>query len=197
MGETTPAHNAATTDAEHGELRPTGRGTSSLSKTMRDMLWTMLVVGAIVVALVIVNYRSPQDPVAQIDPVPVAEVVDRDAPYPVLLPSDPGWRATSARYEPTEESAGAPVWFVGGVLDGDSEFASLTQSTAGGERFIAEQTDDGSPAGTSTVSGVQWQRWESADHNSLVFVVNDVTTVVTGTVTWERLERFAASLRPL
>lgn len=180
-----------------GEPAPTGRSTSSLTKTLRDMMWTLIVVGAIVAVLIVLNYRAPQDPVAEIDPAPLAEVADVDTIYPVLLPQDGGWRATSARYEPTPESGEEFVWFTGGVIDGDRDFASLSQSPASGPAYIAEQTYDGEQAEISVIYGEEWQRWESSDYRSLVAVNDGITTVVVGTTGWSRLERFAASLAPL
>lgn len=155
------------------------------------MFRTLAVVAAILVAIIVVNYRAPDDPVKQIDPAPMALQVAAVAPFEVLLPTDAGWRATAVRWEPTQESGPDPVWYVGGVYGPDGPFASLTQSAASSPDYLAEQTRDGVVVGTE--SG--WQRYESASGDrSLVLSDDGQTRVVSGTGSWEDLQRFAASL---
>lgn len=162
------------------------------------MLRTLAVIGAVVLALVVLNYRAPQDPVRQIDPAPTAAQVAQAAPFDVLLPTDPGWRATAARWEPTAASQGERVWFVGGVYGSGSPFASVSQSRATNEEFIAERTRDGAPVGASRIAGAEWERYQAGrTERSLVLRTGDGVTVVSGTADFEALERFAASLRPV
>lgn len=158
------------------------------------MLRSLAVVGIIVVVMVVLNYRGPHDAVNEIDPAPLAVQVAGVAPFPVLLPADEGWRATAARWEPTQESAPAEVWFTGGVYSAQGPFASVSQSTAGSDAFIAEQTGDADPAGTSAVAGQQWQRFEGPSGRSLVLIAANGSVVVTGTGSWADVERFTASL---
>ena len=162
------------------------------------MLRSLAVVGAVVAVIVVLNYRAPEDPVPEIDPAPVATQVATVAPFPVLLPTDDGWRPTAARWEPTPESQGEPVWFTGGVYSEAGPFASVSQSVAASEGYLAEQTARGSPTGeTSVVTGEEWQRYDSTGERSLVLVGAGSTTVVSGTGTWGDLERLAASLEPV
>jgi hypothetical protein len=162
------------------------------------MFRSLAVVGAVVAVIVVLNYRAPQDPVPEIDPAPVAAQVATVALFPVLLPTDEGWRPTAARWEPTPESQGEPVWFTGGVYSETGPFASVSQSVASSEGYLAEQTGQGSVTGeTSVVTGAEWQRYESTGERSLVLVGAGSTTVVSGTGSWADLERFAASLEPV
>ncbi len=166
---------------------------------MADLLRSLVVVGVIVAALVAVNYRAPEDPVKQIDPAPVARQIAAVAPFPVLLPQDQGWRATAARWEPTQESGSVPVWYTGGVYgaNGEGPFAALSQSTATSQDFVAEQTSGGAPTGVVIeVGATPWSRYASMDTRSLVRVNQTGATIVAGTGSWEDLERFAASLVP-
>ncbi len=159
---------------------------------------SLAVVGAIVAVIVVLNYRAPQDPVPEIDPVPLASQVATVAPFPVLMPTDPDWRSTSARWEPTAESEGEPVWFTGGVYSAEGPFASVSQSVAASPEYLAEQTREGSSDGeTIILAGAAWQRYTSANERSLVLSGDGGTTVVSGTGSWDDLERFASSLEPV
>lgn len=160
------------------------------------MFRTLAVVGVILIAIIVVNYRAPDDPVKQIDPAPLARQVAAVAPFPVLMPTDPGWRPTATRWDQTQESDAALVWYVGGVYGPDGPFASLTQSVADSPEYLREQTRDGKPAGA--VPGAAWQRFESASGDrSLVLAADGQTTIVAGTGSWEDLQRFAGSLVPV
>lgn len=162
------------------------------------MFRSLAVVGVIVAVIAIMNLPPDQDPIREIDPAPVAASVAQVADFPVLLPTDPGWRATSARWEPSEESGAEPVWSTGGVYGPDGPFASVSQSTADSSAYLAEQTGEGTATGEgAAIGGAQWQRYESSDGRSLVRVADGATTVVSGTGAWEDLERFAASLEPV
>lgn len=160
------------------------------------MARSLVVVGAIVAVIVVLNYRAPEDPVREIAPAPLAAGVSALAPFPVYLPTDDGWRPTAARWEPTEESAPEAVWFVGGVYSEQGPFASLNQSTATSAEYLAELVGEGPATGSSTVGDVQWQRYETSDQRSLVQLLPDSSIVVVGDGTWDDLERFAGSLEP-
>ena len=159
------------------------------------MFRSLAVVGAIVVVILVFNYRAPEDPVKQVDPYPTAAMVATVSEFPVLVPTDPGWRATAARWEPTRESDPVDVWYAGGAYTAEGPFASVSQSTAASPDYIAEQTGAGSPDGTLVgIGSQQWARYSSASGRSLVLISAQGTTIVTGTGTWEQLERFAGSL---
>lgn len=167
------------------------------------MLRTVAVVGVILGVILLVNYRAPEDPVNEIDPEPLAAAVVLAVDYPVYLPSDKGWRATSARWEPTEASGEESVWYTGGVYGEGTPFAALSQSAADSADYVAEQTGYGEMVGESTIDGQVWQRYESSADRSLVVTRDPAATaggstvVVVGTGSWADLERFAASLEPV
>jgi hypothetical protein len=161
------------------------------------MLRSLAVVAAVVIVLVLLNYRAPQDPIREIDPAPIAADVAAVAPFPVLLPTQEGWRATAARYEPTPESDGQPVWFAGGVQGTDGPFAGVVQAQQVTPDLLAEQTRSGEPVGASSVDGQQWQRYEAGSNRSLVRTDAAGVTITTGTGSWPELEAFTASLEPV
>jgi hypothetical protein len=168
------------------------------SRSVGDMVRSLGVVAVVVIALVLVNYRSPTDPVHEVDAAAIASEVAAAAAFPVLLPTQPGWRPTAARWEPTEASGAAPVWFAGGVFSEQGPFASVSESQAASAEYLQEQTRQGSAAGSVTVSQMEWQRFESpTGDRSLVRVTPTGSIVVMSSGTWQDLETFAASLRPV
>jgi hypothetical protein len=85
------------------------------------------------------------------------------------------------------------VFHVGYVTPGD-EFAKVTQSTASGAAYVAEQTGDAIAIGDKDIGGVTWQAWDGDGSRALVRSADGVVTVVSGTAPWEELGILAASL---
>ena len=124
----------------------------------------------------------------------VAEAARAEAGFPVLeAPRLDTLQPTSARWEPTDASGGAPVWHVGYVMDG-TEYVQVSQSRASDPAYLAEQTAGGRPEGSIDVMGVPWEKRESSTRRSLVRIDGGVTTIVSGTLPWDRLPTIAASL---
>jgi Protein of unknown function (DUF4245) len=178
-----------------------GRGSHSpLRKTVADMVRSMGIVGGIIAIVLVVSWRPQPDPVREIDALPVAAAAAARADFPVLYPTSvPGWRATSARFEPTRESGDDRVWFNGWVTP-TGEYVAVVQSRATNKRFLSEQTIDGSPtkaAGPTVAAG--FTAYSSADGTQRSFVrqTGALTTVITGTLAWEELAAFTAGLRPV
>jgi Protein of unknown function (DUF4245) len=118
-----------------------------------------------------------------------------DAPYPILAPVglSERWRATSVRYEPDET---ATTWHLGFVTPQDA-YAGVEQSDGRPSNFIQEMTNAGGLEGTREIDGFTWQRWlrESKGQRSLVLTQDNVTTIVTGTASWDELHELASALR--
>jgi hypothetical protein len=185
--------------SERGKRNP-------LRKTTGDILRSLAVVIAVVVALLVLTWRPQPDPVREVDPFPIASLAIREAGYRVLMPGvSEGWRSTSARLEPTQQSADKSVWFNGWVSP-ESEFFSLTQSHATHQTFIDEQTSDGLPADLSADPSWPWSEssgknrsWTAyvspdGDTKSLVKIKSDHATILTTTAEWSQLEAFADRL---
>lgn len=188
-----PAGSAEDKQSKHSPLR----------KTVGDIVRSMGIVGGIIAVVLIVTWRPQPDPVREVDAAPVAAAAAAAADFEVLYPRVPeGWRATSARFEPTRESGDDPVWFNGWVT-ADDQYVAVVQSQAGNRRFIEEQTASSSPAVDvppglpATVAG--WDPYVSDDgtQRSLVRTRDGVTTIVTGTQDWAGVAAFADMLRPV
>ena len=177
-------------------------------ETVRDMLLSMALVGAVVVALyLVVAWQRPevQGPIRP--PVDVSGIIDGVAPtaaFPVLrptgLPSE--WSPTSAWYQPASENGdleGARLHV--GYQTTSGAYAEVEQSDGDVKAAIANFADGGAPVDTVTLAGRQWQRLESSESGTRALVVLDppkhepAVVVVTGTADWPELEQLAKSLR--
>lgn len=176
---------------------PTGRRTARLSLTLRDMVWSMAVVLGVVALLLVVTWRPQPDPIRVVDGTPALEFAALQSEVPVLAPTGlgPDWRLTSARWEPTPESAREPVLHFGYVTPGE-QYAQVTQSIATDPAYLREQTDGGRVTGSRVVAGREWEQRESDRRRSLVGSVDGSTVIVTGTAEWTELELLLTSLAP-
>lgn len=176
---------------------PTGRRTARLGLTLRDMVWSMAVVLGVVALLLIVTWRPQPDPIRVVDGTSALEFAALQSEIPVLAPTGLGadWRLTSARWEPTAESAREPVLHFGYVTPGE-QYAQVTQSIATDPAYLREQTDDGRVTGSRVVAGREWEQRESDRRRSLVGSVDGATVIVTGTAEWAELEALLLSLAP-
>ena len=165
---------------------------------MADMVRSMAVVLALVGVIVLVSTRPHPDAVKVVETAPVVAMAAAQAEFPVVAPQNlpDGWRATSARWEPTERSADAPVLHLGYVTPSE-QYAQVSQSTATSPRYLAEQTGDGVSTGSKDIAGTVWNTWENGDRRSLVRAVGADETIVSGTAPWEELAILAASLQPV
>ena len=188
----TPAAGPAARSRQH----------SPLKKTVRDIALSMGVIAGIIFLVLIVTWRPQPDPVRALDPLPAAQTAQIAADFPILLPRlGPEWRATSARFETTEESDQLPVWFNGWVGPGD-EYAAVIESPNDTESFVEEQTIGGLPAEEMEDPAPPTPGWQayvspSNGQRSLVGTEEGVTTIVTGTLDWPQLIAFRDSLRPV
>lgn len=174
---------------------------SPLTKTARDLVLSMGLIGLIIAVAMVVSMagRTQPDPVHQVDALPVAQAAATVAGFPILYPTDiEGWRATSARWEPTEESDDDPVWFNGWVTPND-EYAAVIQSANTTKSFIKESTGGAAKVDASEIAATGWQPYEASDGGQrwLVRTEDQATTVVTSTMDWAGLVSFRDSLRPV
>ena len=155
----------------------------------------MAVVLAVVGALLLVTWRPDPDPVRVVDIDPLVIVATAQADYPIVVPTLPGLRPTSVRWEPTEESGEIAVWHVGYVTEGD-QYLEITQSTASDPLFLERETGNGEISGLIDIDGQQWQYFTADTGNSLVGLLGGVTTIIQGTGTESELTQAVRSLTP-
>ncbi|HET7724613.1 MAG TPA: DUF4245 domain-containing protein [Propionibacteriaceae bacterium] len=175
------------------------------SSRPRDMVISL---GVLLVPVLLITWwftRTPADaPVQTVDWRSVLAQSRTVAPYPLLGPVGlpDTWVATKAEYARTGEPAvnrdPAPgnTWQLG-MLSPDKVYVSLTQRDAAGPALVAQMSRSGRQDGTSTVNGVTWSRWVSADDRTRTLSRTDgsVTTVISGDLSYAGLEAFASTLR--
>ena len=100
------------------------------------------------------------------------------------------------RYHVAAADPKLATWHLGFYIPGD-EYAAVDQSNGRSDEFIPEATDKGKVDGTQLVNGVTWTRYLSPEsgHRSLAMTQNQLTTVVTGTLSYEDLGNLAGSLK--
>lgn len=171
---------------------------SRKNQTVRDLVLSMVVVGGFVAFLYIVVLRPTPDPVRVVEVAAPAAVARSANAFPVLVPVGvpAGWRATSARYEPGR-TPGTGSWF-NGYITADGGFVAVAQTDHDVDDFLDEQTRKGRKVGTVTIDGQTWDEYESTSgvdtKRALVLSTPEVTTAVSGTLSFEGLVDFAARL---
>ncbi|MFJ8649920.1 DUF4245 domain-containing protein [Streptomyces sp. NPDC093546] len=163
------------------------------NRTVRGMFQSMAVICAAAgVIYFFIPHDENADPIKPVDYRVELVTAQRAAPYTVLAPQGlaKGWTPTSVSYERADGDA----WHLG-FLSPDRQYVAVEQSTARPEKYIAEVSHDARDTGrTQQVAGQAWQRWEGPKYDALVRRDKGVTTVVTGTASYERLAEMAAAL---
>ena len=174
--------------------QPTGRRNARMGQTVGDMVRSLALVLALVGVLVLITYQSQQPEARTVDVSSTQTQAQRQASFPLLtLAAIQGLEATSVRWQPTAESGTDPVWHVGYVAQG-SEYLQVSQSATTAEGFISEQTAGGLPAGETMTADGTWQRYQTDKRRSLVRFDGPVTTIVSGTASWDDITKAAGSL---
>lgn len=173
------------------------RPRSRTSRTVADMVRSLVVVGGIVLVLVLIVPRPSAVNQPPVDVVGIAQGAQTSAAFrlsvPQHLPDE--WRATSARL--LDGTDHVQTWHAG-YQTADAQYAALEQAKNATATWLRANTQDGDPVGTMTVAGQQWTQYlhENRLQRTLSFVHGDVTTLVTGTASWADLATLATSLQP-
>lgn len=164
-------------------------------ETVRDMVLSLGVVGIVVVLLLIFGRHSERDPVRPIDYSLKFQQASQVAPYPLLAPQGlpDRWRPTSADYDSSDPKQ--TTWHIG-FINPNEQYAAVEQGNGPSAAFIVDKGKGGKPVGVHNVAGVQWKSYDGPKYRSLVLEQGGVTTMVTGTATFEDLAQLAAALRP-
>ena len=179
------------------------RGASHYAKgSAANMARSMAVIVAITLALFFMTGRPNSTTPQSVDVPGSAQYRAQQAGQPFAYPRDlpEGWVATSVRY--VRSKGDVMVWNAGYTTP-DGEYVSVQQALDPGEGWVDTQTNNGARVGTfETRDGRTWAKRdrEGKVQRSLVNVPEDtteLTTLVTGTGSWEQLEDFADRLAPV
>lgn len=197
--------DAAAGDAADAGARPQPR--SRMRGSWRSLVLSMLAVGAVVLVLYAIVPRPEAVVQPPIDVTPVAQQVQRDENVTVWLPQlgEPGkpWKATSVRYQPTDQG---PKAFYAGYhrTDDESVFVAVQQMAAKApeaaqKSWITQAVANGTEQGTTKIDGKTWRVFATGgdpDRRGLVGEVGGMTTVVSGLADDATLTEVTRSLRP-
>jgi len=187
-------------------------------ETLRDMVWSMAVVGGVVLAIfVVVVWQRPEvqgdiRPLVDVDGL-VNQVTLTD-PFPVEQTQDlgTGWTANSAWFETSTDWPGldGSVLHVGYVTPSGS-YAEVKQTNGDRTYAVSEWADGGDVVGVVDIGGRTWERLESTDTGKRALLLlsesdatdegknqakDTLTVLVTGKAEWPELETLAAALKP-
>lgn len=176
-----------------------GTGSSRGNPSMGDIVRSVALLGAILLALFLLGRFltvTPDEPTRPIDYRSAVEssrtVADFDLLAPTSLP--PGWRATSVRFE--QDS-----WHLG-VVTADDEYVGLEQVKADPDRAVERFAKGSHSTGAAVVGGETWSL-HSGPGDDLTYVRRDtgqagggMTILVTGTAPRQVMEDYISSLSP-
>ena len=196
-----------TSPAMGTETKPTGRPNARLRQTVRDMVWSMLVVLVVVGIVMVLAWRPEPEAIKPVDAAPFIVAAAASADFDVLAPSglDSQWRATSARWESTPESSGDPVLHIGYVTPAGA-YAQLTEYAI---EEVADATDVAYTTlfreqvgatvidGDIEIGGATWATGRGDTDRVLIRVDGTRVSVLSGTASLDELSSLVRSLQPV
>lgn len=130
------------------------------SQTARNLVAALLVTLGVVLVVVLAVPRGDQAPRAPIDVAAVAQQVESARGADVVVPTVPSdWSVNAAAVA----ADAVPAWTIVYALPGDSEFIRVAQAFDADDTWAAQQLRGTAPAGTTTVDGIVWDRYDIAD----------------------------------
>ncbi|PWJ24242.1 uncharacterized protein DUF4245 [Branchiibius hedensis] len=167
---------------------------------VRSMVISMIVLLAAVAVWVAMVPRvsSVSTPIA--DPQGIAREIGAqqkwDIAIPVGLPD--GWAAQNVTLLTFEKQ---PATWQAGYDAPNGGYVAAFQTKDGDATWVKQQTYSGVPAGSVTIDGVTWAKYDRASKGQKSLVrstpLSGLSTVVTGLGTWEQLQQFAGALQPI
>lgn len=164
-----------------------------------NMARSMVVIVAITLVVFLVVGRTSSVTPADVDVASAAQANAAQAKQPFAYAADlpEGWTGTSARYVRSKDDV--LMWNAGYVTP-DGQYASVQQAVDPPQSWIDTQTNNGATAGTWTgEDGTEWLRRDREGKVQRTLVDDpkgegQLTTLVTGTGSWEQLGELADHL---
>lgn len=167
----------------------------------KSMVISMIVVAAVVLAWLAFTPRvsSVSQPVVDINGV--AREIGNGQHWDVAVAAGLGdrWQPVNVRLLNFD---GQPATWQAGYDGPGSAYAAVLQTKSGDQSWVAAQVQNGAKVGTVTIGGQAWTRYdnESIGQKGLARAdaLGGLSTVVIGKSTsWDQLQTFAGSLKPL
>ena len=182
--------------AEAEAYRAQNKVDRAKARTLTNMFWALLACFIVVAFLAVVTWRPKSEKINAVEYTAQLEDAKKVAPWvrgPAPMPA--GWTATSVEFRAPEQS---PITWHLGIVTTEKKYVGLEQSNVTNKGFQSDELGKTEDDGTTTVSGVVWQRKTLLDRDNehaLVLTGSGVTTIVVGNAGYPALETFAATLR--
>ena len=174
---------------------------SYLNGSVANMIRSLVVIGVIVAALIAIVPRVNTVSQPPVDVTGASVEIAKESGWPIERPEGlpEGWKATSVRF--VRSTDGLMTWHAG-YQSPTGNYVALEQTKGATTLWIAAQTNRATIHGELTAGGRTWTTYVrgSKVQNSLVSKAptpGQLTTIVTGTGTFEELTTFANALRPV
>ena len=165
------------------------------------MIRSLLVIGVIVAALIAIVPRVNSISQPPVDVTGASVEVAKESGWAIERPEGlpTGWKATSVRY--VRSTDGLMTWHAG-YQSPTGNYVALEQTKDATSGWILAETNHAPVTGELQAGGRTWKKYvrSSKVQNSLVdhpAGTGQLTTIVTGTGTFDELASFAAALRPV
>jgi hypothetical protein len=165
------------------------------------MVRSLVVIGVIVVALIAIVPRVNSVSQPPVDVAGASVEVAKESGWPIDRPEalPDGWKATSVRY--VRSTGGLMTWHAG-YQSPTGNYIAIEQTKDATAEWVSAQTNRAKETGEVQVAGKSWSTYVRGGklQNSLVHRAagpTELTTIVTGTGTFEELTAFAETLRPV
>lgn len=167
--------------------------------SVANMLRSLLVIGAIM-AVVVVIFPNTQPANPDLNVLETATQVQQSTGWAISAPRDlpSEWVATRAQYVRGTDSL---MTWRAGYQSPQGEYVALQETVDATDGWVTAQVNDSPLVGQVQVAGSTWDQFnrDVRVQRSLVRRggPGEVTTVVTGTASWEEIEAFAEALAPV
>jgi hypothetical protein len=163
------------------------------------MVRSLVVIGVIVAALIAIVPRVNSVSQPPVDVAGAAAEVAKDSGWPIEAPEalPEGWKATSVRY--VRSTGGLMTWHAG-YQSPTGNYVAIEQTKDATDEWVSAQTNRAPQTGEVQVAGTTWETYVRPVkvQNSLVHRAQspaELTTIVTGTGTFDELTAFTETLR--
>lgn len=170
---------------------------SYLSGSVANMIRSLLVIGAILAVLILVVVRPSSVSQPPVEVESAATAVARDSGWPIERPVGlpEGWEATAVRN--VRSTDGLRTWHAGYQTPAGN-YVALEQTKDASQEWVTAQTSRAPVVGKVQAAGRSWVKYDRDTKVQRSLVHEDgaegLTTIVTGTGTWEELIAFAEHL---
>jgi hypothetical protein len=167
----------------------------------KNLVYSLLAVLAMVAVLVLMVPRVNSVSGPPVDVHASAVAVQNETGWPIVEPVGlpEGWTETSARY--VRSSDGYMTWHAG-YQTPSGTYVAVEQTKDGSRDWVTTQTNRAPAEGTIEVAGEEWTKYirDTKVQNSLVHLPrspDELTTLVTGTASFEDMTFFIEHLEPV